>query len=283
MGRGGRAGPQSTGRKRHDPDPCPGELNAPAQIDHGAVAFERRIESADDTEDVFPYEHRLGGGHEQVAGLVVLFLIQLVGADHGNPDPEAVRCAAEIAQRQAVVGVEQLGTGDADDPPGDVLGIVDENADGVGRERDAVGEEEEVVRSPDQRSSPIVDSAHSPAPRSASSRGPRRHRSSDRGGGKQLSDPLALSTVRVAQHQHGEPRVVLCGQCPQSEFGVGPLRPRRDDRGDRRLGCGGHRLGRSRWWSLLRGRRAHGPVTSRTVLYRTDSAATTPGPARLVR
>ena len=158
---GGR--PHGPGRRRHHSDPRTGELDPPAQIHDGAVAYERRVETADDAEDVLPHQHRLGRSHEQVTGLVVLFLVELVLPGDRNPDPEPVGRAAKIAQRQAVVGVEQLGSGHTDDPARNVLGIVDEDADGIGRQRDAIGQEEEVVGSPDQRCSPIVDSTHPPA------------------------------------------------------------------------------------------------------------------------
>ena len=137
------------GCRRHNSDPRTGELDPPAQIDDSTVAFERWIEAADDAEDVLSHEHRLGGRHKQIASLIVLFLVELVLSGDGNPDAETISSAAEIAQRQAVLGVEQLGAGDTDDPARDVLGVVDEDADGIGRQRNAIGQEEEVVGSAD--------------------------------------------------------------------------------------------------------------------------------------
>ena len=152
----------------------------------------------------------------------MLFLVEFVLTGDGNPDPEAVSGAAEIAQRQAVAGVEQLGTGNADNPARDVLGIVNQDTDGVGCQRDAIGEEQQVIGPLDQRRTPVVQGAGATPVRPTAQMPAGRRRISHCRGRQQLTNAATLLALRVAQHQHLEPRVVLRGERSQGELGVRP-------------------------------------------------------------
>ena len=86
---------QARGRG-HDADPTAGELDAPAQIDSSAIAFERGVAASDSGEQVGAYQHGARRCHEQIPRLVVLGLVQLAFRRCRRSHGQAIRGAAEV-------------------------------------------------------------------------------------------------------------------------------------------------------------------------------------------
>ncbi len=210
---------------RGDDDPGPGHLGPPTQVEVLAHGHDGRVETSELLEQVGPDQGRPSRGDEHVANRIVLAVVDLVGLHPLHHGSTLVRGHPDMEQPFGIVPADHLGR---DDPGIGPERLLHHQVDGVGKQRHVVVAQEEVVGAVHHGPDLVDGGAESPVVLEVSDVGGRED------GGNTGSE--VLLTPRV-QDQHGELRIVLCG-----DRGERLLEPRTrivgdDDSDDRRGQC----------------------------------------------
>jgi hypothetical protein len=140
-----------TGRRRHQ-HPGTGQVRPPAQVGVLAVERHRLVEPAEGPQQVSP-DQEAGTGHEEhVPHAVVLLLVQLPPLAQREGRTEAVGAHADGQQGLRLVPADQLRP---DDAGVGAVGLLYQQADGVGGQRHIVVADQEERRTLHHRQRPV--------------------------------------------------------------------------------------------------------------------------------
>ena len=127
------------GGLRGDDHPGTGDVRSPAEAHVVEEVADPLVEAADGDEQVGPHQRARTGDGEDVAHGVVLRLVELAALHERHAVAGVVHALADLEQAARVVPVDELGPDHGGVGP---VGLLDEEAHGVGGEGDVVVAEE---------------------------------------------------------------------------------------------------------------------------------------------